>query len=405
MPSKGTQSVVVVGGGFVGCATAYYLAGAGVKVTLVEREHPGWGASSRSAGVLSMITRSAGPQLELASAGRRLYDQLAQEIENFDYRPAGTLTYFFEEQAAFVEGFAARRRADGLSVSVVGGDDARGLCPLLPDDVVGGVYCTDCGFIHPGKLAEALARAAAREGAKIVQAEVLAIDLVRGRCTGVRTTNGGIAADAVVIAAGPWSGDLLRPLGIPLEIIGMRSQLAETAPIDQRFEVALMGPTCFHEYDFVRELPGYDDDAVLHPLQRVMPHVGNLELFAQRSDGRLVVGCPIELTRGDAPTLAGMALTFGVLGDHVPALQNVPVDRIWAGIIPQTGDGLPVMDAVSGTEGLFVASGHAYGAMTGPISGKLMADRICDMPVDVDMTPFRYDRAAITEGAIRAGTM
>jgi glycine/D-amino acid oxidase-like deaminating enzyme len=182
----------------------------------------------------------------------------------------------------------------------------------------------------------------------------------------------------------------------------MRSQLAETAPYDGHFDVALFGPSFFHEYEFIRDVPGYDDDLVLHPLQRVLPQVGTLELVAQRADGRLVLGCPVEFVSGDVPTLAGLALIFGILGDHIPALQDVPVERSWAGIIPQTGDGLPVMDAVAGVDGLYVGTGHAYGAMTGPVSGKLLADKMLGNDLEVDMAAFRYDRPAITEGLSRA---
>jgi glycine/D-amino acid oxidase-like deaminating enzyme len=405
LPQAKNESVVIVGGGYVGGAAAYYLAREGHSVTLVEREHPGWGASGRNAGYLSMITRSAGAQLDLAWAGRRLYDELSTEIDNFEFRPSGTLTYYFEDQASFVEGFAARRREDGLSVTVISGDDARELCPILPDDIVGGVHSLNDGYIHPEKLATALATAAQREGARVVKADALSIDVSGGRCHGVRTSEGTIAADVTVITAGPWSPELLKAQGIPLEIVGLRSQLAQTTPVPYKFDVALFGPTFFTEYTFVRDLPGYDDDLILHPLQRVMPQVGTLELFAQREDGSLVIGCPMELVPGDKPTIAGMAITFGILGDHVPALQDVEVQKIWAGIIPQTGDGVPVLDEVAGTEGLWVGAGHAYGAMTGPVSGKLLADRIMGNPIEIDMTPFRYDRQAITEGLGRTVTL
>jgi glycine/D-amino acid oxidase-like deaminating enzyme len=400
-----TESVVIVGGGFVGGSAAYHLARQGVSVTLVEKEHPGWGASGRNAGYLSMITRSAGAQLDLAWAGRDLYKQLSAELDNFDYRESGTLTYFFEDQASFVEGFAARRREDGLSVSVISADDARALCPILPDDLFGGVHSLEDGFIHPEKLSTALATAASRAGARVLKAEALSLDISGGRCHGVRTTEGSIAADVTLITAGPWSPELVRPHGIPLEIVGLRSQLALTTPVPYKFDVALFGPTFFTEYTFVRDLPGYDDDLVLHPLQRVMPQVGTLELFAQRADGSLVLGCPMELVPGDMPTLAGMAITFGILGDHIPALQDLEIQKIWAGIIPQTGDGVPVLDEITGTEGLWVGAGHAYGAMTGPVSGKLLADRIIGNAVEIDMTPFRYDRQAVTEGLGRTVTL
>jgi glycine oxidase len=186
-------------------------------------------------------------------------------------------------------------------------------------------------------------------------------------------------------------------------------QMAETAPVPQRFEVAAYGPSLFHEYEFVRQLPGYDDDIVLHPLQHIMPEVGLLELVCQRADGRLWLGCPIQIVDGpDAssePTVAGLAQTFGVLGDHVPALQHVPVERTWGGIAPQTGDGLPVLDRVSALPGLFIGSGLAYGATIGPGSARILADLVLGRPQQLDLAPFRYDRPAITEGMGRSASL
>src|SRR4051794_10408460 len=90
------SSALIVGAGIVGAATALYLARAGVHVSLVDREHPGWGASGRNAGYISMITRSGGPQLELARLSRSLYPQLAGELDDFEFQANGALVYFYE---------------------------------------------------------------------------------------------------------------------------------------------------------------------------------------------------------------------------------------------------------------------------------------------------------------------
>jgi glycine oxidase len=97
-----------------------------------------------------------------------------------------------------------------------------------------------------------------------------------------------------------------------------------------------------------------------------------------------------------------MAQTFGVLGDHIPALQGIPVERTWGGIAPQTGDGLPVISAIPKLPGLFVGSGHAYGATVGPASGRVLADLVLGRDPEIDVAPFRYDRPAITEGMARS---
>jgi glycine/D-amino acid oxidase-like deaminating enzyme len=399
-------SVIVVGAGIIGAATALYLAREGVGVTLVERHRPGWGASGRNAGYISMITRSGGPQLELAKLSRSLYSELAEELGDFEFQANGALVYYYEEQLPLIEGFVQRRQADGLPIDIVDGDRARELCPLLPEDVVGGIHShSDC-YIHPEKLTEALTARAVEFGAKVVIDDVVELDLRDGRCTGVRTGSQVLAADAVALTAGSWTAALMEKAGLPFNLLHMRMQMAETAPITERFTVAAYGPSLFHEYAFVRELPGYDDDIVLHPLHHIMPEVGLLELVCQRADGRLWLGCPIEFVDGpDAspdPTVAGMAQTFGVLGDHVPALQHIPVERTWGGIAPQTGDGLPVMDQVASIPGLFIGAGHAYGATVGPGSARVLANLILGREQPLDITAFRYDRPAVTQGMARA---
>lgn len=404
--TKQPESALIVGAGIIGATTALYLAREGVAVTLVDRHHAGWGASGRNAGYISMITRSSGPQLDLAQLSRKLYPLLADEIDDFEFQANGALVYYYDEQLPLIEGFVEQRMADGLPMEIVDGDRARELFPLLPDEVVGGIHSKSDCFIHPGKLVDALVAAAEKEGAQVIQANVVGLEVVDGRCVGVRTDTGVLKADVVSVTAGSWTAELLAKAGLPFNILHMRMQMAETAPIEERFNVAAYGPSLFHEYAFVRELPGYDDDIVLHPLQHIMPEVGLLELVCQRADGRLWLGCPIEFVDGPdaspAPTVAGMAQTFGVLGDHIPALQGIPVERTWGGIAPQTGDGLPVVSAIAKLPGLFVGSGHAYGATVGPGSGRVLADLILGRDPEIDVAPFRYDRPAITEGMARS---
>jgi D-hydroxyproline dehydrogenase subunit beta len=405
--AQGTPSTaVVVGAGFVGAATAYYLAKAGVNVTLVDRDRPGSGATGASAGYISMITRSGSAQLELAHLSNALYAELATELDNFDLRQAGALLYYFEDQVPLIEGFVARRRADGLPMDIVDADRARELCPILPDDVVGGIHSHADGSLHAQKLVDALAAGVVRLGGRVESAEVVGLEVDGGRCTGVRTADGHLAADVVAVTAGSWSAKLLNDVGAPLNLFHIRLQGADTQPIEERFDVQLYGPTLFHEYEFVRDIAAYDDDMVLHPLMRIMPQVGMLEAILQRADGRLLLGCPIEFVDGpDAeaePTVAGLAHLCGILGDHVPGIQQLRFERAWAGIASQTGDGLPVMDAVRDIDGLFIGAGHAYGATVGSGSGKVLADLMLGRSPEIDMQPFRYDRPAVQERSTRA---
>ena len=95
---SGRVDVIVVGGGIVGAATAYFLARRKVPVLLIEAETPAWGASGRNPGYQWLHTRRAGLQMEIGLAGRKLADVLAQELDGFEFRPSGGMIYFFDER-------------------------------------------------------------------------------------------------------------------------------------------------------------------------------------------------------------------------------------------------------------------------------------------------------------------
>jgi glycine/D-amino acid oxidase-like deaminating enzyme len=389
--------VVVVGAGFVGSTTALELARGGARVTIVDAHHPGWGASGRNIGYVWLHTRSAGVQMELAAAGRRMYDELVEDLEDFEFRPCGGMTYFFEEQADYFPAFVQERREAGLPMELLDGAAARKACPLLPDRVAGATWNPLDAHVHPARLATALARAAETAGATILlETPIQALEVEGGRCLGVRTAAGTMHADRVVVAAGAWSTQLLEPLGLPLPIVPMRLQVAETEPCPVRFDPILYGPTAIKQYAFVKELPGFREEPFVHPLEASVPGVEFLELAAQRRDGRVLLGCPMDFPGyDDRPTVEGLGLTFAVLGDHLPALRGLAVEETWAGLLPQSPDALPVLGPVAAVEGLVLATGHVFGVTAGPLSGRLVAQQIAGGEPSFDLGPFRYERESI----------
>jgi len=123
-----------------------------------------------------------------------------------------------------------------------------------------------------------------------------------------------------------------------------------------------------------------------------------LELAAQRKDGRVLLGCPMDFVgMNDQPTVGGLALTCGIIGDHLPGLRDVAIERVWAGLLPQTPDALPVLGPVDGVEGLVLATGHVFGVAAGPMSGKLIAQHLTGATPALDLAPFRYERPEIAD--------
>ena len=253
--------VIVVGGGIVGCATAYFAAQAGLDVVLLEREHCGYGASGRNPGFVWLHCRNPGFALEISRAGRLLYERLLIELPGgFEFRAKGGLIYFTtDEQGAVMAEFAAARQADGLPVELIDGAEVRKLVPPIRPDVLGASFCAEDAQINTPAVVRALVAGARQEGAAIREG-VTVRGIVRSgdRVVGVDTDAGRLDADAVVVAAGAWSRALLQPAGIELPVGGERLQVIATEPLPPQIEPLVYGPLAAKQYALFRNLPSWD---------------------------------------------------------------------------------------------------------------------------------------------------
>jgi glycine/D-amino acid oxidase-like deaminating enzyme len=390
--------VIVVGGGIVGAATAYFLARRKLRVLLIEAETPAWGASGRNPGYQWLQTRRAGLQMELGLAGRRLADTLAAELNGFEFRPCGGMIYFFDErQRPLFETLVAERRAAGLPMELLDARQARTHCPALSERVAGATWNPLDAHQNTQKLVDELVAGAERHGARILRKTKVESLLMNGhRCLGVRTATDSFTADRVVLATGSWTPRLLAPHGIDVPITAMRLQVVETEPAPFRFAPLLYGPTALKQYASIRELPGYSDIGTTHPLEATFDGLEFLELAVQREDGRLLLGCPMDFPGlDDRPTVGGLGLTLAVLSEAMPPIKSLAVERIWAGLLPQTPDALPIIGPVADVDGLMLNAGHVFGNLAGPLSGKLLAQAVAGETPDFDLTLFRLDRPGL----------
>ena len=389
-----SRHVLVVGGGIVGTATAYFAARAGARVTLLESEHVGYGASGRNPGFVWLHCRNPGFALEISLATRRLYPQLAEELPlDFEFRESGGVIYFLTEAqgAAFAE-FAAKRRADGLDVTLIDGAEVRRLVPPIREDVLGATHCAEDAHINTPLLVRALAEGARAEGAAIEEG-VAATGLLRSGddVVGVTTTSGDMEADVVVAAAGVWTPALLREVGVELPIGAERLQVIATEPLPRLIEPVVYGPLATKQYALFRDLPSWKPADFTAPYEDESG-IEMLQLVAQRANGEILLGCPMDYPAelDLRPTLAGLAATAAAITEDFPGLRDAPVSRMWAGLLPYTTDTIPVID--SPMHGLYVASGHVYGNAAGPMTGKLLAQLVLDEEPEIDLSECRLDR-------------
>ena len=198
-------SVVVVGGGLVGTATAYYAAREGMQVTLLEQRHTGYGASGRNPGFVWLHCRNPGWALEISLAGRALYDELARDLpQPFEFRAEGGIIYFkTPEQGVVFEEFVKTRQADGLDMELIDGQAVRELVGPIRPDVLGASFCSNDAQINTPTVVAALAAGARAEGVDVREGvEVTALVESGDSVVGVDTNEGRITADVVVIATG-----------------------------------------------------------------------------------------------------------------------------------------------------------------------------------------------------------
>ena len=383
MQTGAAPDVVVVGGGIVGTATAAFLAGAGVRVVLVERDGLASGASGANSGVVQHPF-----DLVLATLYREtvaLYRELAAGSNAFAIgeRPSGLL-YISTSEAA------ARRQAaliDGsfpeLAAEVVGGDALRRLEPAAGEDLW--ACRVDIGYpVMPGASTYAYATLAEARGAVVHMGRAAALEVSGDVVTGVRVGDRVIAAGAVVVAAGPWTPGLVDPTG-------------RWAPITPRWgvvvEAELASPPrhVLEEagIEAVLDAGGWVDGAGDDAGQTV--DADEVEFSLVPLPGASAVGSTF-LPREPDPA-AWMERILVRATRFIPGVVDAPIRGVRACARPQSADGRPLVGIVPGRRNLFVCSGHGpWGISTGPASARQVADLLLgrDPAIPAELDPARF---------------
>jgi glycine/D-amino acid oxidase-like deaminating enzyme len=239
-----------------------------------------------------------------------------------------------------------------------------------------------------------MAEAFATEGGRLMSgARVAGIDAVGSRCSGVTLSDGRrVTSRIVVVATGPWSNDLLAPLGLAIPYKPVRFEAAETGPSDIRIGPVVSGQSLFRFFT----PPGTDPASLPRdPTEMIRPELGFTEQIASYPDGSLQFGCAYEIgTTHDRPTVAGQAMACAITSRNFPSIATLPVVRQWAGIVAQTPDGLPVIDATSGPEGLILNTGHFFGNLAGAFSGRIVSELATGKPPAYPVDGFSQRRFA-----------
>ena len=415
--------VLIVGGGVVGVCTAHYLVERGVRTTLLERSeicsgashgNGGWIFPSESAPIpgpgviresLPWLFDPASPfwirpRANLALL-RWLWDfrracNASALRESFRLRRALSLASLerfsaFANKLDFDFGFTqrglvlifqtakamrnAQREVDlleaaGGSAKWLGIEELRGRvsglstgASILSTELAGGLEFTDDAHITPGDFVRGLAADVARRGAAIeTHTEVLGVEWSRRGPVRVRTTRGDFRADEVVLAAGAWTPELTRSLGlrVPVEAAKGYSITVERPDGYPDLPLALMEGNMF-----------------VTPMGSQLRFGGTIEL----------AGLDMRVNQRRVDALARTARAY------LPGLPHTPTVEIWRSLRPLTPDDLPILGRPAGTSGLILATGHGMsGISQGPITGELIAQLASGETPEIDLAPFSPDR-------------
>jgi glycine oxidase len=369
-----SPDVLVIGGGVIGAAAAFALAGRGARVTVLERGSAGHETSAVAAGMLSPQAEAEGPSpfLDFGLACRARYGEWVREVSAtaampIDYRPTAVLNLALTPERVIE--LQARRdwqRPLGLAAEWLPGEEARRREPILASDLPGALLLPAEAWVDAASLSAVLVAAAKRRGVRFIEpVAVTAIETTGGRVTGVRAGDGIHAAGAVVLAAGAWSS---RIAGVPIPsdwITPRRGQLLILRHV---------GPALRHIL--------YTHGAY------VVPRAGD------ESGNELIVGTTVEEAGYErVATAGGLRSIVTAVARYAPAIEAAPVVSVAAGLRPHSRDGLPLLGPLARLPGLVFATGHfRNGILLAPLSGELVAEAIATGRTPDALAPFLPDR-------------
>lgn len=373
------MDAIVLGGGLMGAASAFFLARRGIRVTLIERNRVGTGATIASFGNIRRSGRYL-PQLPLASRSLQLWGQAANLLgRDVEFRATGHLRFAFTEKAVNeMRTFAKAAKPWGLDLEELEPKDFKTRFPGLGSTAVAASFSPQDGSGNPRLIAPAFADAARRLGATIV--EEAGVGAITKKAAGfeVTTSKSRHAAQVLLNAAGAWGARIAEQFGESVPIVAKGPQLGVTEPLSHRISpvVGVWG----HDYG-----GGY-----LRQVER-----GNIVFGggAERTDVSLETG----YAKADPARLPRQLLSLLPI---LPALANLTVIRTWSGCEGYVGDGLPVMSPSATTPGLFHAFGFCgHGFQLGPGVGDVMAEMIATGKTDTPLDDFRVERFSGRRGS------
>jgi sarcosine oxidase subunit beta len=342
-------SVVIIGAGVTGLSTAWWLAREGVDVIVLDKGVIGYEASSRNGGGATHY------QSPLFHEEQRLWPMMDEMLGYpTEYRPRRIVVATNEAHFAAYQRITSVLGRLGYHAEILDAKQTREAVPLAGETAIGAVHIHTGGQANPQRTVQAYAWAAQDLGARILQhTPALGIEMAGGRAVGVRTAEGIIACDQLVVAAGPQSGTLLRGIGIELPIAPARAEMIVTEALP------------------LMPLGGVDGNG-LYGRQTLR---GNLAYGGGWHEWMDELPLHGKMPRQSTPVLQHLSQRLAHL---FPKAAHARVIRSWAGIVENTPDGRPVLDRPANPGNVTVATMSSVGFGLSPAAGRALRDLVID---------------------------
>jgi len=387
---------IVVGTGVVGASTAFHLAKlGGLKVCVIDQAGICEGGTAKSCAIVrshySVVSNTA-----ITLKSLEMFHAFADWLEDGEAASGFVNTGYLivapeGPRADAMREALADQRGVGAETVEVSRSEAREKHPLLfLDDIAVAAYEPDSGYADPYLTTASFLKAARNKGAVVRTNEmVTAVQVSGDRVTGVQTTNRNLSAPLVVLACGPWSGPLVEPLGLDLQLeVSQHTVLtfAADAPYDGR-------------YPIVKDMTT-DNKMYFRPASGDVALVGTGDYGAP-------IGEPADLDETVADDF--VLLQGGQIARRMPSFADARVTATWVGAYDITPDWNPVLGLVDGIAGLSLNYGFSgHGFKLAPALGMLLAQEILGQPQDIDLSGYdlgRFQRGELLTGVYGVGSI
>ncbi len=363
------HDVVIIGGGVIGLTLACDLAGEGIAVAILDQGPLGRESSWAGAGILPPGNPEGAetPEACLRAASHILWPALSKLLHDETgidngFRCCGGLEVRLGGESDALRDEIALWRREGVAVDPLTSQSLRQCEAALNPAVTSAYRLPEMGQVRNPRHLKGLVALALKRGATLVPGTpVYGFDRHGEKIVAVETSAGRHAGGKFVVATGAWSGRLLDEAGCSAAVRPVRGQIV-----------------------------------LLTAQPSLIRHVINVgpRYLVPRGDGRVLVGATEEAVGFDKQTTAegaGGLIRFAL--ELVPALARAGFERAWAGLRPQSADGLPYLGCCPQAENLFIATGHfRSGLQLSPITGRLMTQLLLGRPTTIPLAPYAPDR-------------